>query len=242
MAMKPDDQEIGALYREGGDDAPSAQLDAAILQAARAAVARPAAATGWRRWRLRLPVLASVLLAVMLGLLLRPQAPETPAIGRIALNETAAPAEAPARAVASPAASPPAAAPVAESRARHAEPAAPQPAAKMSAPAAVLEQARPAAPAGGNSAESRMAATADAAAPAQTKSEAAAPAAAPAAPAAARQSAPMQALRPAGEWLATIQKLLDQERIDEARASLDAFRKAYPDTPLPPAIRQRLLP
>lgn len=238
MAMKPDDQEIGALYREGGDDAPSAQLDAAILQAARAAVARPAAATGWRRWRLRLPVMASVLLAVMLGLLLRPQAPEAPAIDRIALNETAAPAEVPARAAASPAASSPAAAPVAESRARLAEPAAPQAAAKMSAPAAVLEQARPLAPAAGASAESRMAATADAAAPAQAKPEATAPAAAPAA----RQSAPVQAVRPAGEWLAAIQKLLDQERIDEAKASLDAFRKAYPDTPLPPAIRQRLLP
>jgi len=234
MAMKPDDQEIGALYREGGDDAPSARLDATILQAARAAVVQPAAPTGWRRWRLRLPVLATVLLAVMLGLLLRPQAPEAPEIGRIALNETAAPAEVPARSAASPAAAPPAA----ESRARLAEPVAPRSAAKMSAPMAAPEEARPVAPAAGASAESRMTATADAAAPALAKSEAVAPAAA----SVARQSAPMQAVRPAGEWLAAIQKLLDQERIDEAKASLDAFRKAYPDTPLPPAIRQRLLP
>jgi TolA-binding protein len=103
---------------------------------------------------------------------------------------------------------------------------------------AAVEEARPVAATAGASAESRMTANADAAAPALAKSEASAPAAAPAT----RQSAPMQAVRPAGEWLTAIQKLLDQERIDEAKASLDAFRKAYPDTPLPPAIRQRLLP
>jgi hypothetical protein len=239
MAMKPDDQEIGALYREGGDDAPSAQLDAAILQAARAAVAKPAASAGGRRpWQRYLPVFATLLLAVMLGFLFRPQAPEAPAIERIALNETAAPAGVPARTAESTAISPPAAAPVAENRARLAEPPAPQPAAKMRAPMAAVEEARPVAATAGASAESRMTANADAAAPALAKSEASAPAAAPAT----RQSAPMQAVRPAGEWLTAIQKLLDQERIDEAKASLDAFRKAYPDTPLPPAIRQRLLP
>lgn len=253
MAMKPDDQEIGALYREGGDDAPSAQLDAAILQAARAAVARPAATAGWRRWRLGLPVFASLLLVVMLGLLLRPQAPDAPGIGPVALNETAPPAatarglESPAQEPAPAATNPPASAPLpAASQTRTAEAAIPQAAAKISAPMAEQEEARSPIPAARAPAESRMTATADAAAPLPEKTEnvekaaTAAPAAALAAPA--RQSAPAQAVRPAGEWLAEIQKMLDQERIDEAKASLSAFRKAYPDTPLPPAIRQRLLP
>ena len=247
MAMKPDDQEISALYREGGDEAPPAQLDAAILQAARAAVTRPAAPAGWRRWRLGLPVFASLLLVVTLGLLLRPQHPDAPEVGPIALNDAASPAaviraqESPAIAPASTTTAPAAAAPLAAaSRSRTTEAAAPQPAAKISAPVTEQEEARTAITTDRASAESRMAATADAAAPMPKKAEAAAPAAPPAA--LARQGVPVQSVRPAGEWLADIQKMLDQERIEEARNSLEAFRKAYPDTPLPPAVRQRLQP
>lgn len=242
MAMKPNDQEIGELYREGGDDAPSAWLDAAILQAAHAAVVKPAVPAGWRRWRIGLPIFASLLVVATLGLLLRPQHPDTPGIGPIALNEAEPPpGPAPRAQEKSVSAAPPASAQLpATSRASIAEAAAPQVAAKISAPMAEQEEARPTVPAARAPAESRMATTDDAAAALPEKAEAAAPAAPLAARA--RQSTPAQAVRPSGEWLAEIQKLLDQERINEARSSLEAFRRAYPETPLPPAIRQRLLP
>ena len=67
MAMKPTDQEIGDLYREAGGAEPSAELDRSILMAARAAVApKPAPSPWWLRWRLQIPVLASLIVAGML--------------------------------------------------------------------------------------------------------------------------------------------------------------------------------
>jgi len=270
MAIRPDDQEIAALYREAESDGPSAALDQAILLAARAAVATPAAPAWWRRWRLHIPVLASLFMVALFGLLISLQQPDTPGIGQIALNEPAPAAPAPASAP--PEAKRAAPAPV-ESRARLAEaappgatgklaetareeemarPAAPPPAAKLAAPAPYVEMARPAAPAlaARAPAANTISSAADAAAPVMDKSEAGAPAAAAApvaARAAARQAVAPAALpsqlppvQPAGEWLAAIQQLLDKERIAEARTSLEAFQKAYPAVTIPTAMRQRL--
>ena len=248
MAIRPDDQEIAALYREAESDGPSAALDQAILLAARAAVATPAAPAWWRRWRLHIPVLASLFMVALFGLLISLQQPDTPGIGQIALNEPAPAAPAPASAP--PEAKRAAPAPV-ESRARLAE-AAPPPAAKRAAPAQEVEMARPAAPAlaARAPAANTISSAADAAAPVMDKSEAGAPAAAAApvaARAAARQAVAPAALpsqlppvQPAGEWLAAIQQLLDKERIAEARTSLEAFQKAYPAVTIPTAMRQRL--
>lgn len=249
MAIKPDDKEIGALYREAGGDEPSAELDRAILQAARNAVApRPVPASLWRRWRLHIPVLASLFMVALFSLLITLQQPETPTVGQIALNETppASQREQPARTAAAPA--------PAESRARMAETVPAAPAAKLAAPARMPEAAQAAAPAhtaAGPSANT-ISPAADAAAPAMEKAEARAPVAAVAAPTAAvaaRAAAPaapnaaaVAPTRPASEWLESIQKLLDQERIAEAKASLDAFRKIYPGVPIPAAIRERLQP
>jgi len=239
MAIKPDDQEIGTLYREAGGDGPSADLDQAILQAARDAVAAPAApAAGWRRWRLHIPVFASLFMVALFGLLISLQQPDAPGIGQIALNETAPAAPAPASA-------PERAAPLMpESRARMAEAAPPHATAKMTGPAQEVEMARPAAPTitASAPAENRMSATADAAAPVMEKSEASAPVAARAA---ARQAATAPAaapVQPASEWLAAIQRLLDQDRIAEAKTSLEAFQKVYPAVTIPAAMRQRLQP
>lgn len=218
MAMKPDDQEIAALYRETGNAGPSAELDRAILQAAHAAVAPRPAAAGWRRWRLSIPVLASLLMVGLFALLLSLEPPPAPGIGRIALNEAAPPA------------APTASRPVTESAApapaaRSQDSAPPRAAAKMAVPARPAGEAEPAATTG-----SAAEAPAGTAAPVQAKAEARA--AAPASPA---RQAP-------GEWLAAIQQLIDKERLDEARASLKAFRQAYPGEAVPAAMDKRLKP
>ncbi|MFZ2266099.1 MAG: hypothetical protein WAV95_00830 [Azonexus sp.] len=245
MAIKPDDQAIGALYREAASAEPSAELDRAILQAARAAVAAQPTPAGWRRWRLHLPVLASLVMVALLGLLISFEQPDAPSIGQIALNEAAAPAPAPAntpeRATS--------AAPPAESRARLAEIPPPRPAAKAEAAGPDAAQASaPSAPARAASAPAAntISSAADAA-PATDKSGASAPGEAIApveARAAARQAAAPAAtpVQPAGEWLAAIQQLIDKERIEEAKTSLEAFQKAYPAATVPTAMRQRLKP
>lgn len=217
MAMKPGDQKIGELYREAAGEGPSADLDQAILQAARAAVAAPATpAAGWRRWRLHIPVLASLFMVALFGLLISLQQPDAPGVGQIALNETAPAKPAPA-----------------ERRARMAEAEPARAAAQLAAPSQVEEMARPVAPAVAASAPAAntISAAADAAAPGMDKSaahQAAAPAARP--------------IQPASEWLAAIQQLLDKDRIAEAKTSLEAFQKAYPAMTIPTAMRQRLQP
>lgn len=265
MAIRPDDQEIAALYREAESDGPSAALDQAILQAARAAVATPAAPAWWRRWRLHIPVLASLFMVALFALLISLEQPDAPGIGQIALNEPVPAAPAPASAPEQAKSAAPA---LAESRAKLAEvapsgasgklaetareeemarPAASPPAAKPAAPAQEVEIARQAAPtiAASAPAANTLSSAADAAAPVMDKSEAGAPAAAAApvaARAAARQAVAPAAppIQPASEWLAAIQQLLDKERIAEARSSLEAFQKAYPAATIPTAMRQRL--
>lgn len=237
MAIAPKDQEIAALYREGGSDGPSAELDRAILQAARQAL-EPRPVAGWRRWRLHIPVLASLFMVALFGLLITLDQPDSPNLGQLALNETAPASPAPA-------AAPPSgqlAAPPAESRARMAESPAPRATAKAAIPAPPAE---PAAQPATQAATANLSAGAPTAAPAPMIADAAAPAMVKAESRAARTAAAPAApavIAPPKEWLATIQRLLDADRIDEARSSLEAFEKAYPAETVPEAMRRRLKP
>ena len=45
---------------------------------------------------------------------------------------------------------------------------------------------------------------------------------------------------PPRAWLDSIQLLIDQNRLEEARKRLEAFTKAYPDERVPEGIRTRL--
>lgn len=246
MAMKPSDQEIGDLYREAGGAEPSAALDRSILMAARAAVApKPLPSPWWKRWRLQIPVLASLIVAGMLVVMVEREQPDSPVVGQIALNTLPPAAEMiRSESLAADKATPP----VAESRARLAEsaPVRRMPAAPVAAPAASAPRevsalpAEPVAAAGAPfSAERAASMAADAAAPPMAKSEAAA---GTEAKMAARQAAApaAKAVQPAKAWLEDIQVLIDQDRIAEARTSLEAFERAYPAVVVPEAMRKRL--
>jgi len=242
MAMKPTDQEIGDLYREAGGAEPSAALDRSILMAARAAVApKPLGSPWWKRWRLQIPVLVSLIVAGMLVVMVERRQPDDPAIGPIAMN-TQPPATEMARTESLTLDK--AAPPVAENRARMAEspPARRAPAAPAaSVPREVIAlPAEPVAAAGAPAAaESAASVVADAAAPPMAKSEAAGRAEAKMATrqAAAPVAKPVQ---PSKEWLDAIQVLIDQDRIAEARTSFEAFERAYPAVVVPEAMRKRL--
>jgi hypothetical protein len=242
MAMKPTDQEIVDLYREAGGAEPSAELDRSILMAARAAVApKPSLSPWWQRWRLQVPVLASLIVAVMVVVLVERRQPEAPAIGAIALNTPPPAAEiARSESLAVDKVTPP----VAENRARMAEsaPVRRMPAAPVAAPVASAprEMSEPVAVDGSPApAASAAPMVADAAAPAMAKSEATGGAEARMA---ARQAAvpAAKAVQPAKEWLDAMQVLIDQGRIVEARTSLEAFERAYPAVVVPEVMRKRL--
>lgn len=247
MAMKPTDQEIGSLYREAGASGPSHEVHRNILTAARAAVEKqPAPAKGWSRWRFPLQATVTVCLVVMVALMVGRREPAAPVIPPLAMNQAgpaaesraAAPApetsassdrmanQAPTRArseakVATPAS-------VAAPPATVAPSLAPRPAAPAQ-PAASRERALTSAPAG-NTAAAEM----ENAAP-LAKSESGA---APAAKAAARAAAD-QAMSPKA-WLDSIQVLIDQNQLDEARKRLEAFTRAYPAETVPTAMQARL--
>lgn len=242
MAMKPTDQEIGSLYREAGATGPSAELDRNILAAARAAVEKPAApAPWWRRWRLPLQAVATICLVAMLTVMVGRQEPPAPAVPPLAMNQAgpAADSRQADRATA------PAAPIVAESRERMAPQAparskaqanpemgaaAPSPATQAQ-PAARSEHALAAAP----TANLVAAEAENTAAPAKAEARAA-----PAAKATARMAAD-QAMSPTA-WLDSIQLLIDQNRLDEARKRLEAFTQAYPGENVPEGMRAKLKP
>lgn len=236
MAMKPTDQEIGMLYREGGAAEPSAELDRRILMAARAAVAtKPPPSPWWTRWRLPVQALASVALVGMLVLMVDQKQPDAPVIGAIALN--APPAEAPR---AEPEVADKAMPAVADNALKRAERAVVQrapvaPAAPAAiAPREIAELESVASPAPMASAAPIAAARLAPKKPevlggAEVKMEA-------------RQvgaSAAYVALPPK-EWLESIQKLIAQERIEEAKVSLEAFERANPAVVVPEDIRKQL--
>ncbi|MFZ2972443.1 MAG: hypothetical protein WA049_07360 [Ferribacterium limneticum] len=236
MAMKPTDQEIGALYREAGPSGPSPELDRNILMAARAAVENKAAATTWwSRWRLPLQAVVTICLVVMVTTMVERREPSLPAIPPLAMNDDGAAADkqqaAPATSNRAPAA--------AESKARMADQAparsrseaqrsAPEPAPAAPAQEQAREAVRSSAPAGNSIA-------AESAAAPMAKPEAAA---APSAKLASRMTAD-QAMA-AKDWLDSIQVLINQNRLEEARKRLAAFVQAYPNEAVPEGIRAKL--
>lgn len=240
MAMKPTDQEIGSLYREAGATGPSAELDRNILATARAAVEKQAVPDPWwRRWRLPLQAAISVCLLAMLTVMLMRHEPAPPVVPPLAMNQAGPAAEARhadrATAPSAPivAESPERMAPQAPARSKaQANPemaaAAPSPATQAQPPAST-ERALAAVPAA-----NLVAAEAENTA-ASAKAEVRA---APASKAAARVAAD-EAMSPKA-WLDSIQLLIDQKRLDEARKRLEAFTQAYPGEPVPDGMRAKL--
>ena len=261
MAMKPTDQEIGMLYREGGAAEPSAELDHSILAAARAAVAvKPAPSPWWKRWRLPVQALASVAVVGMLVMMANQQPPDV-VMGDIALN--AQPAEAPAPALAEGAAmekeKAKAMPSVAKRESRSVERAEVRPGTALvlrpapatdtvPAPARPAPVLAPVAPAELASLEVPSAEPAVSAAPVARAMASATPQndevlgsqAKMAAPQASVPAATTAAVRPAKEWLESIKVLIDQGRIEEAKTSLAAFERANPSVVVPDGLRKQL--
>lgn len=239
MAMKPTDQEIGMLYRESGEAEPSAELDRNILAAARAAVAaKPAPSPWWTRWRLPVQALASVAVLAMLVVMVLQKQPDAPVIGELALN--AQPTEAPVQAVPPVMEkSMPAAADkdfrVAERAAVRSAPAA-APAASAAAPLVVPPAAKSEVSVSSPAAEARAPM---AAAPALRSPQGDEVLGAAEAGMATRQASALP-VRPAKEWLESIQTLVSQGRIEEAKSSLAAFERAHPSVVVPEALRKQL--
>ena len=263
MAMKPTDQEIGMLYREGGAAEPSAELDHSILAAARVAVAvKPAPSPWWKRWRLPVQALASVAVVGMLVMMANQQSPDV-VMGDIALNAQPAEAPVPARAEGAAMEKEKAKAmpSVAKRESRSVERAAVRPGAPLvlrpapatevhtvPAPARPAPVLAPVAPAELASLEVPSAEPAVSAAPVARAMASATPQndevlgsqAKMAAPQASVPAAPTAAVRPAKEWLESIKVLIDQGRIEEAKTSLAAFERANPSVVVPDGLRKQL--
>lgn len=246
-STQPRDAGVSGFYRSAADDAPSAAVDAAILKAARDAVA-PAIAPvrpWWKRLIVPAGVAATALFAVMLSLTMA----RHPADLAETLPQQAAP---------SPAAVPPTpASPVPTLKGSADQPAlakeapAIMPPPRAAAPAekkAKAEQASPpmrdvqapqAAPAAPVSLENRMAAPAarvesqgaGEGVPAERARAASAPA--PLSEAAAKRMPPRSEI----VWLEEIRQLRRQGRHEEASRRLAEFRLAYPDYVLPDDLK-----
>ncbi len=253
--MPGHDDDVAKLYHEGSADEPPAALDRAILKAARESLA-PARKPGkpwWLRFALPLQLALSAVLVTMLALTVDRNPPEIPAVTE-RTEPQPAPASPPlkvAPAGADPAAGKsPAVSPASEARARLPAPM------RSTAPSPKAERAAEAAPAAmpvpGRSerASAEKTAAEDAAAPAGGRSLEAVrpgPAAAGAAPGAAPSSGAPAAnrdatARSASDWLAAIEGLAGDGKKSAARAELEAFRKAYPDYPLPERLEKLLAP
>jgi hypothetical protein len=235
MAMKPTDHEIGTLYKEAGADGPSAEIDRNILAAARAAVEKQAAPTPWwTRWRLPLQAATTVCLVAMLAVMFGRHEPSPLPVPPLAMNQTGTATES---RLATPAPN------TADTRDRMANqaPARARAEAKTAAPAPAPF---PNAPAQAPPSSQRALASAPTENPVAAESESAPPlakaeaGAAPSAKAAARLAAD-QAMSPKA-WLDSIQALIDQNRLAEARKRLEAFTQAYPDESIPEGIRNKL--
>ena len=262
MALNHHDQEIVDLYREGSTEEPPATLDAAILSAARVALAEPSSPKRkvgwWRRFSLPMQFAASFVLVAMVSILVTRQADEPEDLNR---HE--------AKAVAPAASSAATVAAQAESAA--VPPAAPQPAksAELANRVDRVSRAEPAkaAPPQRKANDPR----ADSAAAMPLPAPAPLPAIEPAkTQATGGVSPPMAAVAPTPralakserveetlaslakdsnaapksvkDWLDEITALLNREKIVEARQLLEAFQKAYPDEVLPDTLKKRLTP
>jgi hypothetical protein len=234
-ADEPVDPRLAALYREAAQETPPPQLDAAILAAARREAGtgpRPAGGVFPRAWRLPMAVAAVLVLSVSVvalmweeggDRLLREPAPGTaepmreraPPAAQQPRPEAAAPAPQRAESIeAGPAARAPQ--PGLARRGPEAEHARPQaPAAAMTAPPAERAEAAPDR-ASAEAADARLAAKP---APRQFNLE--------------RQ----YEHEPPQKWLERIAELRREGRQAEADELLEAFRKRFPDHPLPEALR-----
>lgn len=239
MAMKPTDQEIGSLYREAHATGPSAELDRNILAAARAAVEKQVVPTPWwTRWRLPLQAAVSFCLLAMLAVMFGRHEPSPPSVPPLAMNQAGPAAESRLAAPASPAQTPETAA--SSDRMTNQAPARPRAEAKTAAAPAPF----PTAPAQAPASSERAFASAPTGNTVATESENSPPVAkaevgaAPSAKATARVATD-QAMSPK-TWLDSIQLLIDQNRLEEARKRLAAFTQAYPDETIPEGIRTKL--
>ena len=214
---RPVDDAVDQAWREASTEGPSARIDAAILEAARAEVARkPAAKVApisrgrrdwWTRWQ---PLAAAATVAGFAFILVQkiPRDREVAPPIAIEMSRQQAPTGAPSTA--------PSAAPAVKSN----EATLPSTAA---APAAAEAAAESSAPSG-------VAAETDAAAGARYRA---------AAPMASTAAAPAPPLAP-GDWAARIESLYDAGDLEDAAAELQAFRAEYEDADrhLPEALRE----
>jgi len=255
MTLPPDDHDVTKLYHEGSADEPPAALDRAILRAAREsiALAREARKPWWLRFALPLQLALSVVLVTMLALTVDRNPPEAPAV-----TERTEPQQAPASATlkaapagADPAAGEsPAAAPAPEAKAPLAVPSESRPSSPRAERKAEAAPAAMSVPARSDRASAEKAAAEDAAVPVGGRSlEAARPG--PAAAGAVSGVAPSSgapaanqaaAARSPSDWLAAIERLAGTGEKLAARAELEAFRKAYPDYPVPESLEKLLAP
>ena len=249
------DHDVTKLYREGSADEPPAALDRAIVRAARESIA-PALETRkpwWLRFVLPLQLALSVVLVTMLALTVDRNPPGVPAVTE-RTEPQQAPVSAPHKAapsgVDSAAGESPAASLAPEARARlpapiESRPSSPKADRKAEAPSAVLPV-----PGRSDRDSAEKAADENAAAPAGRRSLEAArpgPAAAGVAPGAAPSNGAPAASRDAAarspsDWLAAIERLAAAGEKAAARVELEAFRKAYPDYPIPEGLEKLLAP
>lgn len=213
------DARVSARYRDLAREEPSAQLDAAILGAARARAARPRV----RRWAVPVSLAAVLVLSVIVTTRIHEEAPELESGAQAPSEPAAKPTTPPTAQIAKEAPRPP------QRRVAKPEPAAPR--ADATPPSAEKREALPiaAAPA----ASPAPVAEREAARPAERSASGTAPS--PAAVGAAFEQSPQ-------EWLEHIARLRAEGRGAEADESLARFRRRYPDYRIPEAMRAKVLP
>ena len=234
MTLPADGHDVTKLYHEGSTDEPPAALDRAILKAARENItpAREPRKPWWLRFALPLQLALSAVLVTMLALTVDRNPPEAPADAGPAAGESPAASQAPeAKAPLAVPSESRRSSPKADRKAEVAPAAIPVPgrSERASAEKAAVDDA--AAPVGGQSLE----ATRPGAAAAGAVSGVAPSSGAPATNQAAAAGSP-------SDWLAAIERLAGTGEKTAARVELDAFRKAYPDYPVPKRLEKLLAP
>jgi hypothetical protein len=221
------DPELSALYRSTAVEEPPIALDERILAAARRSLTTtpPRRRSTWVRWLAPMGLAATVVVSVSVVLLVERERPD------LVNNELSAPAPAPAEpaAVRAPAAALSSSQPKAGVRSEPQR----QRASALASPELHFESA----PA---DVQVQKALPTPAPAPAQVPAPAAVPPAAAQATGAALKRQAEQALPVPEAWLAEIRNLLREQRLGEAHTRLDAFRRAYPDYPVPRDIEDQL--
>ncbi len=266
--MEERDTLLSEAYRDADHPAPSPALDAAILDAARRAVA-PSPRRRWFAWAAPLATTAVLVLGLSLLFNMQREAPETlreaappppqaareaappapvaaPAdsanSGPAAQAKAPLPAERPSvakRGVAEPAPAPAPATPARESATQEASAqagAAPAPR-PFPAEVAAVPHSAPASP---------PPAAAKASADLVERREAASAPARSAVPAASPSMARLKAASPAAEgpepWLERIRQLVKEGRLEEARKSLEEWRRRYPEWGVPEDLKGLVMP